>query len=299
MDLIRLYPGGFPLTVERLEFLQTTYTKARTQLTKIAGAGNLIIEGVNIDTGNNPDTVSAGIVVLDGEIMEFRASDLSALVGIFETVTNVPYNEDINPADGNLDQKPSDIVRYARCVQPGDVEPSESFDFSSLVRINTIVQNSAQVGDIKMIYRAYNVGVDLGWSLCDGTNGTPDMRDRFPAGAVDPNTSVGETGGLNEVTLTAAQGPIHNHAGTAASGGSHTHPIDVRNGVMRSDVSVAAGGEGNDDTQFIENVDSPNGVTEAGGSHSHTINIANSGSGESHENRPPFVKFNFLMFTGF
>lgn len=299
MDLIRLYPGGFPLTVERLQFLQTTYTKAISQLTKIAGAGNLIIEGVNINTSNDPDTVSAGIVVLDGEIMEFRAGDLGTLIGIFETVTNVPYNEDTNPADGNLDQKPSDIVRFAKCIVPGDGEEGETFAFSSLVRINTIVQNSAQVGDIKMIYRAYDSSVDLGWSLCDGTNGTPDMRDRFPAGAVDPNVNVGDTGGANEVSLTLAQGPTHNHTGTAISGGSHTHGIDVRNGVMRDDVSIAAGGEGNDDTQFIENVDSPNGDTETGGSHTHTLNISNSGSGAPHENRPPFVKFNFLMFTGF
>lgn len=55
-----------------------------------------------------------------------------------------------------------------------------------------------------------------GWVLCDGTNGTPDLRDRFVKGAaagVDP----GLTGG-------SATTPALVHSGTAvADHASHTH----------------------------------------------------------------------------
>lgn len=48
-----------------------------------------------------------------------------------------------------------------------------------------------------------------GWHICDGTNGTPDLRDRFILGA--GAHSVGETGGSEEVSLTVEQMPRHDH----------------------------------------------------------------------------------------
>jgi len=49
-----------------------------------------------------------------------------------------------------------------------------------------------------------------GWSLCDGSNGTPDLRDRFVLGA--GNLPIG---GLNDAK-----------AINTAAGGAHTHTID-------------------------------------------------------------------------
>lgn len=48
------------------------------------------------------------------------------------------------------------------------------------------------------------------WKLCDGTNGTPDLRNRFIVGAGD-DYDIGETGGSKSVTLTANNIPEHNH----------------------------------------------------------------------------------------
>lgn len=52
-----------------------------------------------------------------------------------------------------------------------------------------------------------------GWTLCNGSNGTPDLRDKFVlgAGAGTSGPAVGSTGGEKEVTLTTAQMPSHNH----------------------------------------------------------------------------------------
>lgn len=53
--------------------------------------------------------------------------------------------------------------------------------------------------------------VPTGWQLCNGTNGTPDLRDRFVVGA--GNTyAVGNTGGAAQVTLTTDQLPAHTHS---------------------------------------------------------------------------------------
>lgn len=48
-----------------------------------------------------------------------------------------------------------------------------------------------------------------GWAICDGQNGTPDLRDRFVLGS--GSRPIGETGGEEEVTLTVDQLPNHAH----------------------------------------------------------------------------------------
>lgn len=56
-----------------------------------------------------------------------------------------------------------------------------------------------------------------GWHLCDGTNGTPDLRDRFVVGAGNAYTP-GATGGNAQVTLTKEQLPEHTHTYNKSSG---------------------------------------------------------------------------------
>lgn len=52
--------------------------------------------------------------------------------------------------------------------------------------------------------------VPEGWSICNGENGTLDLRDKFVLAAGDGH-EVGETGGSEEVTLTIDQMPQHDH----------------------------------------------------------------------------------------
>lgn len=49
-----------------------------------------------------------------------------------------------------------------------------------------------------------------GWALCNGENGTPDLRGRFVLGVSDTH-AMGETGGSENVTLTVEQMPKHTH----------------------------------------------------------------------------------------
>jgi microcystin-dependent protein len=56
-----------------------------------------------------------------------------------------------------------------------------------------------------------------GWALCDGNNGTPDLRGRFILGA-GPGTNLtprtlNDTGGAENHVLTVGEMPAHNHTG--------------------------------------------------------------------------------------
>ncbi len=47
-----------------------------------------------------------------------------------------------------------------------------------------------------------------GWALCNGNNGTPDLRDRFVMGTVS-SANLRATGGANSYTLTVSNLPSH------------------------------------------------------------------------------------------
>ena len=69
--------------------------------------------------------------------------------------------------------------------------------------------------------------IPTGWVLCNGSNGTPDLRNRFVVGAGDIY-SVGGTGGSTTQTLTTGNIPAHTHtvSGVSGAAGGHSHTIN-------------------------------------------------------------------------
>ena len=130
--------------------------------------------------------------------------------------------------------------------------------------------------------------IPVGWALCDGQNGTPDLRDRFIVGA-GGSYNVGNTGGSNTVTLTTSQIPSHSHgAGTLKTDttGSHSHGYWEYEGTRTAAGLVGGYLWGSSYEQ-----------TSTAGAHSHTIsgNTASTGGGQAHENRPPYYALCFIM----
>ncbi len=65
------------------------------------------------------------------------------------------------------------------------------------------------IGGIIMWSGAYG-DIPNGWQLCDGTDGTPDLRNRFVL-AAENITQIKEKGGATSVTLSVDNLPSHNH----------------------------------------------------------------------------------------
>lgn len=127
-----------------------------------------------------------------------------------------------------------------------------------------------------------------GWQLCDGTNGTPDLRNRFIVGA-GGEYSIGNTGGSQSVTLTTAQMPNHTHTATTTieKDGAHKHDYDGYRYHTNHGGTAHTGSPYNLITK----------TTESSGSHTHTATttIDSAGSGSSHENRPPYYALAYIM----
>ena len=132
-----------------------------------------------------------------------------------------------------------------------------------------------------------------GWNLCDGTNGTPDLRNRFIVGAGSSYT-IGNTGGSQSVTLTTAQIPSHTHTATTtvtiSSNGEHNHEIGKRWDDTTGTKANTVGSAWDSVNRWY---------TEDAGEHTHTATatttVNSSGSGSSHENRPPYYALAYIM----
>lgn len=70
----------------------------------------------------------------------------------------------------------------------------------------TALQDAMPVGSIIM-FNGQAADIPSGWAICDGTNGTPNLIDKFVKGS----NIAGSTGGASQVTLSVAQLPPHRH----------------------------------------------------------------------------------------
>lgn len=61
------------------------------------------------------------------------------------------------------------------------------------------------------LWSGAEVDIPEGWVLCNGENGTPDLRDKFVIGAGN-GYSVGSEGGEARHVLTVSEIPPHSHA---------------------------------------------------------------------------------------
>lgn len=159
------------------------------------------------------------------------------------------------------------------------------------------------------------VSTPSGWNLCDGTNGTPDLRNRFvvAAGTTYPlNTTGGSTtssaAGSHTHTEAAAGG--HNHTGTVggtsltiAQMPAHEHDLELKYTTVggagssrqywtRSAPDTLTDGIVTDGTSSEGEGATHNHTIGTDGSHSHTINSVGD---HNHTTTPPYYALAYIM----
>lgn len=158
-----------------------------------------------------------------------------------------------------------------------DISPQGELDFGSrqfgLFFLDSRFYEQTGLFKSGMIVPFTKDTIPIGWVLCDGQNGTPDLRNRFILGSGHgsglTNRNKGDIGGEEKVTLVLNQIPNHSHSIKTIQGNEHN--MDGDNG-----------GSGGWETR--------NG-------HYGTTTTEGVGGGQSHNNMPPYVILNYIMKT--
>jgi len=158
----------------------------------------------------------------------FTDADHSKLNGIAASATNVTNN---NQLTNGASYVTSSVINSlnASNLSSGTIPDARfpatlpAVSGANLTGIVSFVQGMI------LIWSGSTGSIPSGWVLCNGSNGTPDLRDRFVVGA-GSSYNVSATGGANTVTLSANQITSHSHSfsatGNANSGNqsaNHSH----------------------------------------------------------------------------
>ena len=223
-----------------------------------ANAGTTLYIGLTVDNSSGEISPRQALLAVPYAI---HASDAASASGAFivEGKTTLKGGLDVSAGQVTVGS-----LTATNLVVDGNVRAGTSGSFAGYGTI--------PVGGIIM-WSGSASNVPDGWKLCDGSNGTPDLKGRFIVG-YDPSdsdyNSVGKKGGEKAVTLTKEQMPSHKHAVYGRSSGytaAHNNSHEV--------ITYA---------------------NKSWGSMSEWINDSEAtGGGKSHENRPPYYAMCFIM----
>ncbi len=175
-----------------------------------------------------------------------------------------------------------DIIYRAKTNNNNKIPPSNPNDWENMT------WGQVPLGGIIM-YDGLFSKIPASFALCDGTNGTPDLRDRFVYGTIT-ESNIGDTGGVATATMpNHSHSVTHNHPSYNTQGGgggtSHNHSINHNhNSVNTNSVSSSHTHSINHDHAVVWstsnsrththsiNHNHSSATTSSNGSHKHEIN---------------------------
>ena len=139
--------------------------------------------------------------------------------GSTESVTNTKLHNlvDLGSVSGIVN---ADVSASANILE--DKIAADGTTFLALAGTQTVTGDKTFTGAVSgvvpsgciLIWSGAISAIPSGFVICDGTNSTPDLTDRFVIHADDDSggtNDVGDTGGANTVALTTAELAAHTH----------------------------------------------------------------------------------------
>lgn len=145
---------------------------------------------------------------------------------------------------------------------------------------NTPTWGNAFVAGMIMLWSGSSATIPSGWLLCDGTNSTPDLRNRFVVGATS-TYAVGATGGSTDAIVVS-----HTHTATVTDPG-HNHTVSVNEPGSPTSYTLNAGGFS------IRNGTTTSSTSTTG----ITVSNSTTGSSGTNANLPPYYALCYIMKT--
>lgn len=194
----------------------TNTTNIKTNTTNITGLDTRVtaLETNVTDLSTSVSTNTTDITTLKTDVST-NTTDISTLsTKVTTNTTNISTNAtnitSIDTRVTKLENKVADKSDYEDLKTKVDGNTTNiatnTADITSIKNEIKNLQDAMPVGSIIM-YNGKAEEIPSGWAICDGTNGTPNLLDRFILGS----TYAGGMGGKSQVTLTVSQLPPHRH----------------------------------------------------------------------------------------
>jgi hypothetical protein len=151
-----------------------------------------------------------------------------------------------------------------------------------IVGVQTAVGTTIPAGMISLWYGSIG-SVPAGWYLCDGSNGTPDLRNRFVVGA-GSTYSVAQTGG-------SADSIVVSHTHTASSTSTVTDPGHLHTVPL----SGSAGGSSFGRASGSSAPDQNTGTATTGITVGTSTTVNSAGVSGTNANLPPYYALAYVM----
>ena len=227
---------------------------------------------------------TTGLPLAGGKIYTYQAGSSTPLATYTDNAGTVA---NANPIVLGSDGRPADEIwltygyNYKFVLKTADDSTIQTYDnLYGIIGVQPTVGATIPTGLISMWSGSIG-SIPSGWYLCDGSNGTPNLTDRFVIGA-GSTYAVNGTGGASTATLITANLPAHTHTATVTDPG-HLHTYDKTVGT-----AGAAGGG----AAVILTFTATNTSTATTGI---SVSNASTGSGTSFAILPPYYALAFIQ----
>ena len=196
--------------------VSTNETNIKTNTTNIStNATNIKNLDKRVTTNTtNIKTNTTDITTLKTDVST-NTTDISTLsTKVTTNTTNISTNTtnitSIDTRVTKLENKVADKSDYQDLKTKVDTNTTNittnTNDITNIKNEIKNLQDAMPIGSIIM-FNGKAEEIPSGWAICDGTNGTPNLLDRFILGS----TYCGGMGGKSQVTLSVSQLPPHKH----------------------------------------------------------------------------------------
>ena len=263
----------------------------RTAFSKVNENFNELYFGSNLD--NNNSISSSGLTFLNNLVTASTSTLTSRVLALETTSTNITARViRLESTATALTNTVTNLITRA-----GNIEAAATTLTNTVTNlISTVTNLSSRIGTLEgftavprgmiMIWSGSAPNIPNGWILCNGLNGTPDLRDRFVMGA-GATYVPGVLGGTSTSVVVS-----HNHifTGNPLGGHQHTTPTPSTWSVSGSGPVTYTSGSPVDNSGF-------DGVSNSVSAGTPSGYIGSTGSDGVGKNLPPFYTLCYVMKT--
>jgi len=291
----------------------TNFSTSYGQSTNFS-SGNILVTGgsatgltnFSATTGQATNFSSDNISVTGGS-----ATGLTAYSGTTGQATNFS-SSNILVSGGNVSGVAGVNNTFTSANLVNSVATTKTASDSTTAIATTAFVHAVLPTGMIVMWNSTAASIPAGWQLCNGSNGTPDLRGQFVVGAGGSYTP-GDSGGAASVTLSANAMPIHTHeltgSLTTGSAGSHTHTVtDPGHAHNYYGGDLAASGYSPGGLVYVTGQPltstATTGISIAAAlAHTHSLTLSGNtqsaggtgGTTQPHENRPPYYALCYIQ----